>query len=397
MKPLRILLILSELPVPFGHAVGRWYYVLLQGLVERGHRVTAFASCSKPEEIARARELFPAPHYDLRLYPHPRRSGLWSKWQTLRRPYSYTISPALRRDVRTEYSRGCDVLHLEGIWSGWLNEGCDPAKTVLNFHSLYDIDLEHQPAADWRAWLERTLRRRAESRLLRSCAVLVTLTPRLQEAVRHIAPKTAVHVVPLALDMSFYPYTPAGQRPTGSVISVIGSMDWCPSRSAAERLLTRLWPAIRSRVPTSEVQIVGWHAREALKAHLPLPGVTVAENVPDARPYFERTSVLLYAPVRGSGMKVKVLEAFAYGVPVVTTTEGVEGLPAQDQIHAGICDHDGGLIERTVGLLTDVARQERQRRAARSLVEVHCSPHTVLDCLEESYDRLLARQGGLVA
>jgi hypothetical protein len=90
-------------------------------------------------------------------------------------------------------------------------------------------------------------------------------------------------------------------------------------------------------------------------------------------------------------MKVKVLEAFAYGVPVVTTSEGVEGIPAQDGIHAGISDEDAGLVERTLGLLRDPAQQESQRRAARTLVEKHCHPRVVLDGVERSYEDVLAR------
>src|SRR5262249_37086295 len=161
-------------------------------------------------------------------------------------------------------------------------------------------DLGHCPLAGWRDRLHRVLRRRAERRLIRSSGTLLTLSPRLRDAVRLIAPQTPIHVVPLALDLSLYPYLPAERRPKEPIISVIGSMDWYPSRSAAVRLLTRLWPAIRRRVPDARVQVVGWGAKEALRPYLPLPGVAVAENVPDTRSYFEQTGVLLYAPVRGS-------------------------------------------------------------------------------------------------
>src|SRR5216683_4242703 len=99
---LRILLVLNEAPLPFGHAVGRWYWVLLRGLVERGHRVTVFATCDKPKDVAQAKSLFPAPQYDLRLYPFPERYSVWGKWQTFRRPYSYMIHPKLRRDLQIE-------------------------------------------------------------------------------------------------------------------------------------------------------------------------------------------------------------------------------------------------------------------------------------------------------
>ena len=147
----------------------------------------------------------------------------------------------------------------------------------------------------------------------------------------------------------------------------------------------------------ARLQIVGWEARRALREYLPQPGVAVAENVPDARPYFERTTLFLYAPERGSGMKVKVLEAFAYGVPVVTTSEGIEGIAAQDGIHVGCSDDDEGLCERAIALLGDQSLQERQRRAARELVNQQCRPDVVLDQLETCYAEMLARREKRVA
>jgi len=82
---------------------------------------------------------------------------------------------------------------------------------------------------------------------------------------------------------------------------------------------------------------------------------------------------------------VKVLEAFALGVPVVTTSEGIEGLPARDGVEAGVADDDSGLIERTVALLGDPGRADRQRQAARALVESHSGPGPVLDAVEDIY------------
>jgi len=392
MRSLRILLVLNEVPLPFGHALGRWYSVLLRGLMERGHRVTAYATCADTKDIPKTRELFPSPIFDVRPYPSSERKGIWRKFTTLRRPFSYMIHPELRRDLRAELDRGWDILHLEGIWSGWLGEGCDPSKVVLNFHSLYDIDQAGQADLGWRHRMDCWLRRRAEHYLLKSFGTLLTLTSRLQEGVRIIAPRIPVHVVPLGLDIEQYPFIPSECRPKQLVITLIGSMNWYPSYSAAVRLLTRLLPAIRAQLPQVRVVIVGWQARTALRAFLSMPGVEILENVLETRPFFENSSLLLYAPKRGSGMKVKVLEAFAYGLPVVTTHEGIEGIPAHDGIHAGVGDQDHQLVERALGLLKDLERQELQRRAARALVEEHCHPGAVLDGVERCYEDMLQRQ-----
>ncbi len=391
MKPVRVILVMTEPPVPFGHAGARWSYVLLKGLLERGHRVVAFAASSKPQAIEAAKETFPSPRYDLRCYPHPVRNRLQSTWRTLRQPYSYMFSPDLRRELKAELDHGFDVLHLEETWTGWLGETDHAAKTVINVHNLYTIDRPRPVVGGPAEKLRGVLQRTAERRLLRGYPMLMAGTPRLQRALKEIAPSTPVRLVPLVLDPALYPYVPSCCRLAEPVVSLIGSMDWSPSRSAAVRLITRLWPAIKRRVTGARLRIVGGNARSALADYAALSDLEIAENVADTKPYFEQTSVLLYAPERGSGVKIKVLEAFAYGVPVVTTSEGVEGLPARDGVHVGLCDDDDGLIERAVALLNDRERQERQRIAARQLLERQHSPAMALDAVERCYAEILAR------
>ena len=384
MRPLRVVLVMVEPPVPFGNAAARWFYVLLKGLVERGHRVTAFAACGKAEEMDRARALFPANAYDLRLYPFPERRGLRAKLETARRPFSFMFGDALRRDLRAVLAQGFDVLHLEQLWSGWL--GLDHVdRALVNVHYLFRIDQEDRKPRSPREALDRFLAFGAEKRLVRRFRHVRAVSPRLESALRAINPRAEVRSIPLGLDHSLYPYIPDDRRSAAATVTLIGSMEWSPSHSAAVRLLARLWPEIKRQVPEARLEIAGWSARARLAEYLDWPDVSIAENVAEIAPYFERSSVFLYAPSRGSGMKIKIQEAMAFGVPVVTTSEGVEGLPAVDGVHAGVCEDDAGLIERTVALLRDPARQNRQRLAARRLLEEHCGPGPTLDALEDLY------------
>jgi glycosyltransferase involved in cell wall biosynthesis len=392
----RIVLVLTDPPLPFGTAAGRWYYVLLRGLVARGHAVTAFGVCTRPEQAAQARELFPAPAYDLRIYAPPRRRGVLAKLQTLGRPFSYLFGPDLRQDLQAELARGFDVLHLEQHWSGWVGlEHADRA--LVHVLNLYEIDLADAPVRSVRERFRRRAVFRAERWLLRRFPTIVTLTPRLTERVRRISPEAAVHTIPLGIDASLYPFDPRTGTPHAPVVGLIGSFDWQPSYAAGVRLLGRLWPEIRRRLPEARLHIVGRRARAAFADLAGGLDVVLHEDVPDILPHFRALDVLLYAPGRASGMKVKVLEAFALGVPVVTTAEGVEGLPAEDGVHAGLCEDDAGLIDRTVALLRDRRRAERQCRAARTLLEDHCGPRPVLDRLERVYDAIAAGSGGAVA
>lgn len=387
MTPRRVVMAMIEPPLPFGNAAARWYYVLLRGLVERGHRVTAFAACSKPREIEEARALFPAPDYDLRLYPFPPGGGLASKWRTLRRPYSYMFGPEFRRDLDAELAGGYDVLHVEQLYGGWLALG-RPERALINVHHLVWIDLEETRPKTLREVRDKRLQVAAERRLVRGLKHFRACSPRLVGPMKGVNPGADVAVVPVGIDAALYEFIPDDRRPRTPTLSLIGNMGWYPGYSAAVRLLTRLWPEIKRRVPGAGLRIIGWSARSALAEFLGMPGVEVFENVPEIRPYFEGTAVMVYAPSRGSGMKIKILEAMASGIPVVTTGEGVEGLPAVDGVHAGVCEDDAGLIDRTVALLEDPDAQNRQRRAARALIESHCGPGPTVDAIESIYERM---------
>jgi glycosyltransferase involved in cell wall biosynthesis len=212
--------------------------------------------------------------------------------------------------------------------------------------------------------------------------------------VRKLNRSAEVHTVPLGLDIMRYPFEVSAKD--SPIVSLIGSFDWRPSYSAGKRLIERLWPAIRQRVPGAQLLIVGRRALEFFGDHANAPGVSIHQDVPETLPYFREASVLVYAPERGSGMKVKVLEAFALGLPVVTTDEGVEGIPAMDGVHAGVANDDRGLIDRTVRLLESRHSRECQARAARALVEQHCNPGVTLDAVERLYTRLLERQRAAV-
>jgi hypothetical protein len=186
VKPLRVVVVMVEPPLPFGTAAARWYYVLLRGLVERGHRVTAFAVCSNAADVEKASAMFPAPQYDLRCHPIENRNGVAAKLGTIRRPHSHLFRDGVRRELADVLHRGYDVLHLETLWSGWTALDVDPATVLVNLHYLYAIDDANSTFVDIRTGLHRALRQRAERNLLRRFGTIAAITPRLESAARNI-------------------------------------------------------------------------------------------------------------------------------------------------------------------------------------------------------------------
>jgi glycosyltransferase involved in cell wall biosynthesis len=280
-----------------------------------------------------------------------------------------------------------DILHLEQLWSGWLGLPY-AARALLNIHYLFEIDLAERKAGSLK---EFVLERRSDAagrKLVKQFPHLCTLSSRLAQHLQAMSPKSQLDVVPVGLDLSLYPYasSPAKQRP---VLGLIGSFDWQPTYSAGTRLFTRLWPEIKRRVPEALLQVTGRNACEAFARFADLPDVQIQQNVPDILPYFRNLDVLLYAPGHGSGMKVKIMEALALGVPVVTNHEGVEGLAAIDGVHADIRESDQALIDAAVRLLRDETAREPRRRAGREFMLERYSPEPVVDALECVYQGIM--------
>src|SRR5207253_565048 len=131
------------------------------------------------------------------------------------------------------------------------------------------------------AWmkLQRRLLKRAELQLLRGYRNVSALTPRLAEAVGRINPRAAVYTVPLGIDLSLYPYRPPERvRSRPPTVGLIGSFTWEPTYAGGHRLLTRLWPEIKRRVPAARLHLVGRSAKVLLGRFATGPDITVEEN-----------------------------------------------------------------------------------------------------------------------
>jgi glycosyltransferase involved in cell wall biosynthesis len=381
----KVVVVSPAVPHPFGETAARGLHVLVAGLVARGVDVTCLVVTE--EDAARAREgrarlegAGPG-RFAMALFAPTVRPAWRRRFRSLLRPFSETLhAEGLEAALAREAAAGYDVLHLDQLWSGWV--GLRQPRAVLNVYQLEVVDWEHRRLQSFAEGKALVQMRRATRRIVRGSRHLRVVSRRLQARLRELNADARCSVVPFALDLSLYPVQPVAREP---VVGLLGSMHWLPSRTAAERLITRIWPLVRREVPRARLLVGGWNARRYL-ARYAAPDVTVVENVPHPLDVFSRIAVLAYAPARGTGVKVKVLEALAYGVPVVTTGEGVEGVECEDGVHCWIREDDDALAARIVDLLGDEAQRGRFREAGRALVEARHAPAPVLEQMLEVYE-----------
>ncbi len=174
-----------------------------------------------------------------------------------------------------------------------------------------------------------------------------------------------IHVVPISIDVKSM--TGPGPLETRPHLLFVGGLHWPPNADAVRYFLNEVWPAVRQAAPSAQLTVVG--RSENGPSSNRDPNVRYTGYVDDVEPFF-RSSRVMIVPIRaGSGMRVKILEAFARGIPVVSTAIGCEGVEAISGVHLAVGDTPGEFGSAVLAILADDQLADRLRTNARGLVE----------------------------
>jgi polysaccharide biosynthesis protein PslH len=157
------------------------------------------------------------------------------------------------------------------------------------------------------------------------------------------APSARIFVIENGVDAESYAnaFDEVSQNRLDSVrntLVFVGSMNYHANIDAVSYFVREVWPEIQVQAPALSFWIVGSRPTAAVRALSDIRGVNVTGTVPDVRPYY-RKALAAVVPLRvGGGSRLKILEAMAAGVPVVSTTMGVEGLRVIPGVTVAIAD-----------------------------------------------------------
>jgi glycosyltransferase involved in cell wall biosynthesis len=132
-----------------------------------------------------------------------------------------------------------------------------------------------------------------------------------------------------------------------------GLLSYFPNEDGMVWFVREIWPRIRVVCPEAQMDVVGSYAAGFVERMGPNEGITIRGLVPDLTPFIREASFLVVPLRLGGGTRVKILEAWAKGLPVVTTPVGIEGLGGRHEENALIANTSEGFAAECIKLLNN--------------------------------------------
>ena len=402
---MRILFLTQILPFPpdAGPRVKTWE--VLRYLVAHGHQIT-LAVFVRQEELA---HLGPVEALCDKVLTVPlKRSRLSDLWFWVRSQFTnrpFLVERDDSRKMRSLIASTLNKTHYDVIYADQLtmtqfvfpaSEIKSQAYRIFDAHNATWTILERM-RANARPWLKPLLHLEAsrvklyEGRVIdffdRILAVTEIDMLALKEAARTFSPGAArlnhFSVIPITIDTDRV--RPSAQAQLSMHILTLGTLHYAPNAEGIRWFLRDVFPEIQATIPDVHLTIVGKNPpQDFLQQAARQPErITVTGYVADLQPYYDQAAVVVVPVLSGSGMRVRILEAFARGKPVVTTTIGLEGIaaiPGEDVLTA---DSAIDFAQAVCDVLSNPRLLDRLAKKGRQLVEERYDASVALKLLDK--------------
>jgi sugar transferase (PEP-CTERM/EpsH1 system associated) len=268
---------------------------------------------------------------------------------------------------------------------------------VCDWHNI-ESDLMSQYAAREpnlarKSYARRTARlmNQFEQRALGEFDAHIAVSDGDAERMRERNPAARIFVIENGVDTAYYA-DEQNQPKTKNRVLFVGSMDYHANIDAAVEFARDVWPAVHERKPELIFTIVGRDPTSAVRHLASIDGVEVTGSVEDVRPYY-REAIAAVVPLKvGGGSRLKILEAMAAGVTVVSTTRGAEGLHVGDGENILLADSNEEFTEAIVKLIENPNLSGEISAHGRALAADRYDWSKIGRALFDSYQYLLSER-----
>jgi glycosyltransferase involved in cell wall biosynthesis len=231
---------------------------------------------------------------------------------------------------------------------------------------------------------------RYERQICEFCDGVVAVSPEDADVMRQeYGLDNVLGDVPTGVDSDHFHEVQRERKP-GNIV-FLGSMDWMPNIDAVEWFVEEIYPEIAQQCPSATLTIVGRRPPRSVVALAEEDAtIQVTGTVPDVRPYLAEGSVCVVPLRAGGGTRIKIFEAMAAGLPVVSTSIGAEGLPLEDGTHCYLADEPKPFADRVVQLLKETEAARQMAETAAKLVRDEFGWERVSDIFEQLCQKVMS-------
>ena len=267
---------------------------------------------------------------------------------------------------------------------------------VCDWHNI-ESDLmgqyaESQSNVARKAYARRTARllSDAERRALREFDAHVVVSENDADRLRKLNSGARIQVIENGVDVGYY--AAKDEAKTKTRIVFVASMDYHANIEAAISFTKNVWPAVHQARSELIFTIVGRNPPSSVCELTTIAGVEVTGSVEDVRPYYREAMVAVVPLNVGGGSRLKILEAMAAGVPVVSTVLGAEGLQVNHRENILISDSNEELAKAIISLMKEPDLRAQIIIGGRQLVAARYDWSKLGTRLFDYYRQLLAER-----
>ena len=286
---------------------------------------------------------------------------------------------------------GChfDLIYVDHLHMAQYVPSQTPAPTLLDQHNVESVIL--QRFADRQSlmpvrWFARREHRKMMCYEAEMCrrfdAIWVTTEVDRKLISPWLLPQQHVQVLPIGVDTDYF--QPDGRKQDPHTVISVGTLSWPPNADGVLWFYDRVFSLIKKQVSDSKFMIVGANPPPSIQRLAEDPAVEVTGWVDDIRSYMARSTVMVVPLRGGSGMRVKILNALAMGLPVVSTSVGCEGIAVTPGDDILVADDVDVFVRQIVALFEDAQLQRRLSRNGIMLIRERYSWNSLYRQIESS-------------
>lgn len=406
---MRILFLSQVIPFPPDAGPKVRIYHVLQYLARAGHQITFIAfrrESDRPDGIDHLRTICHEVHTVLMKRSRPRNAYHLARSILTNTPFLIgrdSVRAMQQLLLSLMASHTFDAIHADQLWMAQYalltaqlkSANGDRPTTILDQHNAVYRIPERMAAGTGnplaRAFLQLESRKlaRYEIDVCQRFDHVVWVTDEDRRALAAVAngqqPEVGGTTIPITVDPEDKPVITRSRA--ARRVTFLGGLHWPPNADGIMWFMNEVWPDIRKAAPDARLTIIGKDPPPALTTQAGTDSVEVTGYVEDPLPYLAETAAFIVPLHSGGGMRVKILDAWSWGLPVVSTTIGAEGLHYRHERNLLVADEPVGFSSAVQRLLTEPDVADCLAAAGRQTIEQHYDWRQVYQAWDQIYSR----------